>query len=355
MKVLLLDLGKIIRGGQRQVFYLARYLAQTPGFEPLVAVPNNSPLKPLLEEAKIPCADLPSSNDYNPFNIFRLTRLISSFKPDVVHTNDAKGASLAALVKKFNDSFKLVHSRRVSYKLKPGWSRSKYLAGDALVAVSREIQEVLVSCEIPKEKTSTIHSGIDAEMYELEQRQHPVLTLGAVGALSTQKGFEVLIESLAHLKESPTMPDWQCMIAGEGPLLRELKQQAEKLDLARSILFLGYQDSRIVLPEIDVLIIPSVDGEGSNAVIKEGWATKTPVITSDLPSNLELVTHEHDGLVFRNRNAKELATNIVRVVTDQTLADKLINNGSESVTNYTDKTMAQKYVALYQRLTGATS
>ncbi|MBG0789373.1 MAG: glycosyltransferase family 4 protein [Desulfovibrionaceae bacterium] len=354
MKVLLLDLGKIMRGGQRQVFYLARHLTRTPGFTPLVAVPKNAPLIALLKEANLPFTTLPSSCDYNPLNTLRLRSVIKSFQPDIVHTNDAKGASLAALAKKMSRAFKLVHSRRVSYRLKPGWSKKKYLHGDAVVAVSREIEDVLVSCGVPKETTSTIHSGIDASMYPVESRRHPVLTIGAVGALSEQKGFEVLIEALAHLKGDPSMPDWQCMIAGDGPLRQELKHLAEELDLARSILFLGYRDSREVLPEMDILTIPSIDGEGSNAVIKEGWATHTPVITSDLPSNLELVTHEHDGLVFRNRNAAELASAIVRVATDPDLARTLVERGAESVTRYTDQTMAEQYVALYGRLLGRT-
>ncbi len=351
MKILLLDLGKIVRGGQRQVFYLARRLAQTSGFEPLVAVPKNAPLCSLLDEANIPYVTLPSSSDFNPFNLFRLLRIIALHQPAIVHTNDAKGASLAALAKKILGKFKLVHSRRVSYRLKPGWSKKKYLHGDALVAVSQEIQEILESCGIPPEKTHTVHSGIDADMYKTEKRKHPVLTIGAVGALSTQKGFEVLIEALAHLKRDSSMPDWQCLIAGEGPLQYELKAQAEKLGLAESILFLGYRDSCEVLPEIDILTVPSVDGEGSNAVIKEGWATETPVITSDLPSNLELVTHEHDGLVFRNRDATELSSAISKIANDSRLSDKLVANGSKSVTQYTDKTMADQYMALYRDLT----
>jgi len=350
LKVLLLDLGRIMRGGQRQVYYLARALNRAEGFEPLVAVPEDSPLIPLLKADSIPFAALPSHNDYNPMNIFRVLGIIKSFKPDVVHSNDAKGASLAALAKKLRNTFRLVHSRRVSYRLKPGWSRNKYLMGDALVAVSREIQEVLVDCGVPEEKTTVIHSGIDPTMYTSESRRHPVLTLGAVGALSSQKGFEVLIEALAHLRKSPDMPNWQCMIAGEGPMQQDLKRQAEKLGLADSILFLGYRDSREVLPEIDILTVPSVDGEGSNAVIKEGWATRTPVISSDLPSNLELVTHEHDGLVFKNRDAADLAASIVRLVNDPELNERLVANGAESVTGYTDKAMADRYMALYKGL-----
>lgn len=93
----------------------------------------------------------------------------------------------------------------------------KYLAGDALVAVSKEIQEVLIASDVPEEKTSTIHSGIDATLYSTEKHDHPVLTIGAVGALSKQKGFEILLESLAELRKIDTMPEWQCLIAGDGP------------------------------------------------------------------------------------------------------------------------------------------
>lgn len=350
MRVLLLDLGKIIRGGQRQVHYLARHLMKTPGFEPLVVVPRSAPLVEFLEEDGIPHVTLPSSSDLNPVNVFKLLRIVATHQPTIVHTNDAKGASLAAIAKRFMGEFKLVHSRRVSYPLRPGWSKRKYLHGDALVAVSREIEDVLVKCGVPSNKTKTIHSGIDATMYSTAKRPHPVLTLGAVGALSTQKGFEILIEALGELRRVDSMPDWQCLIAGEGPLLYELKKQADNLGLADSILFLGYRDSRDVLPEIDILTIPSVDGEGSNAVIKEGWASGIPVITSDLPSNLELVTHNHDGLVFRNRNARELSAAIVKLATDKPFAQSLVKNGAQSVTRYTDAAMAEQYIEVYRKL-----
>ncbi len=351
MKILLLDLGKIIRGGQRQVYYLARSLTQSPDFEPLVVIPKNTPLQTFLEDADIPHICIPSSSDLNPWNIFCFLRIVATFQPAIIHTNDAKGASLGALAKKWLGEFTLVHSRRVSYKLKSGWGKKKYLLGDAIVAVSREIYEVLVECGIPEDKATVIHSGIDAELYSTEKHNASRLTLGAVGALSSQKGFEVLIEALAELKKNTSMPDWQCLIAGDGPLLQQLKKQAEQLGLAESILFLGYKDSKEVLPQIDILAVPSVDGEGSNAVIKEGWASGTPVITSDLQSNLELVTHAYDGLIFRNRNAKELADALVQIATDPTLAQQLVKNGSKTVDKFTDNIMADRYMKLYKQLT----
>jgi len=345
-------MGKILRGGQRQVFYLARNLARTPGFEPLVALPGKAPLRTMLEEAGIPYVTLPSASDLNPLTLLSLLRITAGFRPDVIHTNDAKGASLGAMLKKLRGECRLVHSRRVSYPLKAGWSKRKYLAGDRLVAVSGEIRDVLVACGVPAEKTAVIHSGIDAARYTREKRHHPMLTIGAVGALSSQKGFEVLIDALAALKEDDSLPAWQCLIAGDGPLFSELKARADRLDLSRSILFLGHRDSREVLPEIDILTVPSVDGEGSNAVIKEGWASGTPVITSDLPSNLELVTHEHNGLVFRNRDPRELARAIARVHGEPHLAARLVENGTASLADYTDEIMTAKYIDIYQALVG---
>lgn len=345
-------MGKILRGGQRQVFYLARGLARTPGFEPLVVLPAKAPLRPLLEEAGIPHVTLPSASDLNPLTLFSLMRVTARFRPDVIHTNDAKGASLGALLKKLRGNCRLIHSRRVSYPLKTGWSKRKYLEGDRLVAVSGEIRDVLVACGVPAEKTAVIHSGIDATRYTREKRRHPMLTIGAVGALSSQKGFEVLIDALGALKEDDSLPAWQCLIAGDGPLFSQLKARADRLDLSRSILFLGHRDSREVLPEIDILTVPSVDGEGSNAVIKEGWASGTPVITSDLPSNLELVAHELNGLVFRNRDPRELARAISRVHGEPHLAARLVENGTASLADYTDEIMAAKYIEIYRTLAG---
>ncbi|MFR0873873.1 MAG: hypothetical protein ACLSHC_03920 [Bilophila wadsworthia] len=50
MRVLLLDLGLELRGGQRQVYYLARALVRTPDMEPLVACPRTGKLAELLRD-----------------------------------------------------------------------------------------------------------------------------------------------------------------------------------------------------------------------------------------------------------------------------------------------------------------
>ncbi|WP_147821490.1 glycosyltransferase family 4 protein [Salidesulfovibrio onnuriiensis] len=351
MKILLLDLGKQLRGGQRQVHYLARHLSQEAGFEPIIAAPKGAPLLDLAESAGIPTHTLVSSSDLNPINVISFFKLLKQVKPDIVHTNDAKGASLAALAKTSGKArFKLVHTRRVSYKFKKGWSTKKYLAGDAVVGVSREIQKNMVQCGVEQSRSRAIHSGIDLSRYTTEKLPNDLLTIGTIGALTKQKGIRVLLDALKELKKDDTLPAWQCIIAGDGPLMKELQERAHSNEINDRILFLGYKDSREILQRIDILAVPSVDGEGSNAVIKEGWATGTPLVSSNLASNLELVTGGQNGLVFANRDSLALASALKSLMTSKTTANKIRKGGFESVRAFTDKAMAEQYVSLYREL-----
>ncbi len=353
MKILLLDLGKQLRGGQRQVYYLARHLMNIDGFSPLIVAPKGAPLLNLAEDEGIPHRHLISSSDLNPINVINFFKILKQEHPAIVHTNDAKGASLAALAKTTNKTkFKLVHTRRVSYKFKKGWSTQKYLIGDMIVGVSKEIQQRMVESGVEEKRTETIHSGIDLNRYSTQKLPNDLLTIGTIGALTRQKGTKVLLEALVHLKKDDTLPPWQCLIAGDGPLMKDLQEQAHANKINDKTLFLGHKDSREVLQRIDILAVPSVDGEGSNAVIKEGWATGTPLISSNLPSNLELVTGGQNGLVFANKDSVALASAIKSLMTSRKTGKKIRKSGFESVKLYTDRAMAEKYAALYRELAG---
>ena len=329
--------------------YLGRALTAHRDFTPLVALPKGAPLADLCREQGVRTIPLPTASDLSPWNILALRRIVTNFKPDVVHTNDAHGASLAALLKLLGTPFKLVHSRRVSYPLGTGWSLKKYTLADAVVGVSREITEIMARCGVPEPKLRAIHSGIDISLYD-PSKTGGTLTIGAVGALTPQKGFEVLLNGLAELRKMNGLPDWRCLLAGDGPLRNQLESQSRTLGLDDVVSFLGYQDSRSVLPDMDVLAVPSVDGEGSSGVIKEGWASATPVVCSDLPSNLELVIDRQNGLVFANNDACGLAERLAALLTDAEERHRLALAGRETVAEFTDTVMAGSYMALYREL-----
>ncbi|MDY7001077.1 MAG: glycosyltransferase family 4 protein [Thermodesulfobacteriota bacterium] len=350
MNILLLDLGSAMRGGQRQVFYLARRLGADPEFNPVLAAPAGSPLVASARSEGIKTHPLPSRWDWDPRNLSSLFGMVKKERIHLVHTHDARSASLGAAVKCLCAGVGLLHTRRVSYPLRNGWGRKKYRLADKIAAVSQEIADVLTDCGIDPAKIVVIHSGIDASRYEAGTRTQAreEIVFGLIGALSPQKGHAVFLSALALLRQEAGALSWKALIIGEGPLEAELQARTKELGLSDLVEFTGYRESREALLDLDVLAVPSVDGEGSNAVIKEGWAARIPVVASDLASNLELVEPEVSGLVFPNRDAAALKDALSRLARDVSLRQKIIQGGAERVGLFTEEITAEAYMRLYR-------
>ncbi len=342
-------MGREFRGGQRQVLYLARHLRRSGQFPPVVAAPEGSPLLERAREEGLEVCPLPSRRSVHPGSFRRLNRLLrESGDINILNTHDARSAALGALLKIFSGvRFRLVHSRRVSYPIKGFWGVEKYRQADAVVAVSAEIRNVLLDCGLDADKVRVVHSGIDVTRYRERLVRHRPLVLGFLGALSPQKGCSVFLDALNTLQNMGNLPEWKAVVVGEGALRKELEQQARTLNLSRCR-FLGYKESRDVLPDMDILAVPSVDGEGSSGVIKEAWVVRLPVVASDLPSNLELVQPGINGLTCRKYDPSQLADRLAQLMRDPNLCEQLVQGGGETLKNYTDTAMAQRYLGLYK-------
>ncbi|MCT4534713.1 glycosyltransferase family 4 protein [Halodesulfovibrio sp.] len=355
MHILLLDLGKEMRGGQWQVFYLARALARSQNFTVTLAAPAKAPLFQHAATVEgITLLPLSSGADWDIRNIYKLRRAVTRDYAQVIHTHCAKSASLGGIIKKMcGTGVRLIHTRRVSYPLKKGWSGNKYLLADAIVGVSQEISDTVLESisTLEKYKVSTIHSGIDASRYqEKKKREDDRVIIGMIGALTEQKGHVVLVKALGELAKYKDIPTWEARFVGDGPLFGEIKDLAEELGISSHLALLGRQDARDQLPYFDLLAVPSVNGEGSSGVIKEGWVGQLPVVTSDLPSNLELVENNKSGLTFPNHDHKRLAQHLRNLMLDSKLRARLVEGGNKRVQEFTDMKMATAYMELYNQL-----
>lgn len=350
MYILLLDLGKEMRGGQWQVYYLARALAASGRFNPIVAAPARSPLLQHVSDLSgVRVLPLSGTREWDPRNLHAIRSLVHKEGVRILHSHCAKSAALAFLCQKlWPGRVVVVHSRRVSYPLKKGWRGKKYLLADAVVGVSQEISDVLVESGLPKEKVYTIHSGIDVTRYTPRRdRGDGRFVIGMVGAFTHQKGHEVLVRAMAGLNTVEELPPWEVRLIGTGEQFASVAALAAELGVDSRLAMLGWQDSRNFMPDFDMLVVPSVDGEGSSGVIKEGWAVGLPVVCSDLPSNLELIRDGENGLTFPNRDHVALVACMKRVMQNPALGAQLVQGGAASVMEFSDMRMAQAYMDIY--------
>jgi len=324
------------RGGQRQVLYLAeaQYIA---GMDVLICAPCGAQILEHAQRLGLRTAVLPGRYDFDPRNLISLRSQRS--KITVLHTHDARAASLGAFVRPWMTA--LVHTRRVSYPLGQGWSRLKYKWASIVVCVSREVEEAVHKARITR--TAIISSAIKLSRYT-PRREGNGGRIGIIGALSPQKGHEQFFKALALLKSIPEV--W---VVGTGVLENELKQLAELLGIDHRILWMGYRESVEILPYLDVLVVPSVHGEGSSGVIKEGFATGVPIICSDLAANLELVTSGYNGLVFQNGSPEDLALKISDLE-DERLHRQLVVSARHEISRFDVASMHDAYCRIYEEL-----
>jgi hypothetical protein len=144
MRVLHLDSGTEMRGGQWQVLSLLKGL----GAGNVLLTPADGPLMAEAKTAGIQAAGL---------SMLSLGAMARDF--DLVHAHDARSHTWAAALA---PAVPLVVSRRVGFAVGQTFlSRWKYGRASRYLAVSEHVKRKLVEAEIPADKISVVYDGVD--------------------------------------------------------------------------------------------------------------------------------------------------------------------------------------------------
>lgn len=113
-----------------------------------------------------------------------------------------------------------------------------------------------------------------------------------------------------------------------------------------------WRDAMTKLKESRVLVVPS-RMESSPHVIREAFFLRVPVVATDVDGIPEMVRHEQTGLLVPPDQPEELRDAIVRLMSDERLAERLADNGYEFVVrNLTWDALLPRYVKFYESMLG---
>jgi glycosyltransferase involved in cell wall biosynthesis len=155
---------------------------------------------------------------------------------------------------------------------------------------------------------------------ELGLRAFTVLFLGRLVRI---KGLDVLLSALAE------RPDWQLVVAGDGPLHGELERRARELGVAARFLgTVGAERRAELLAACDALALPSrllEDGrhEGLPLVLLEAFAARLPVVATATGGIGDLVRDDREGLLVPADDPAALVRALERLARDPGLGERL--------------------------------
>lgn len=221
-------------------------------------------------------------------------------------------------------------------------------------------QELKRVFQLPADKIRIVPNGVDLDRYQRRNVEHLSRDHYAapgekiiffVGRLVQEKGAQILLDAVPKVLQYYS--DVKFIIAGKGPALDYLKNKALDMGVYERVYFTGYidDDTRDFLyREADVAVFPSLY-EPFGMVALEAMAAHTPVVVADVGGLGEIVHHEVNGLKCYPGNPNSLADNILRLLHEPDLANRLAERAYQDLRKlYTWEEIAYKTREVYEEV-----
>ncbi|MFI2077592.1 glycosyltransferase family 4 protein [Streptomyces triculaminicus] len=148
--------------------------------------------------------------------------------------------------------------------------------------------------------------------------------------LAWEKGIDQVIDAFADLSLPPKVTAPLLVVAGDGPLKAELREQAAERGVAERVRFLGHQDDVTpVIAASDAVVLTSTVPETGPLALKEAMAAGRPVIASVQGGIPEFVEDERHGLLVMDD--EDLRQAMQRLLSDRKAAEAMGAAGCESI------------------------
>lgn len=350
-----LDDSKNLRGGERQLLYLANELSKL-GVENYIVARKNSPLIENAKKYTIPTIALPYLFELDIISAIILSLKIRKInkknKKVIIHTHTGHTPTIGLFIKLFINVKVVVH-RRVDFKLNSYFSKIKYNHADAIIVISNAIKNMLEISGIDKSKIYLIPSSIPNDFIEIniQPRKFPKgkIIVGTLISLVEHKDPLNLIEAAKIVIEKTNNIFFE--IGGEGYLMEECIKKIREYKIEKNVIMKGYiKNNKEFLKNINIYVLSSKE-EGLGSSLIEAMSFGLPLIGTDAGGIPEIIEDGVNGFVVPKENPQKLAEAIIKISNNKNLYEDFSKNSLEIVKTYTSEIMAKKTLNLYEETT----
>lgn len=300
----------------------------------------------------------------NLVGLSRMVRYVQTVKPDVIHVQSGAIWELGLahifphipLVVTIHDVFK--HPSR-NKKQWSGQISQDHLGNqaDAIIVHGKHLRELAMQRYGRRKQPNQIYSiphgvisryGCGAARTDVSDDGHVLL----FGGLDQWKGIEYFVQAEPYIRER--LPHVKLCIAGHSSdpdYYRSLVGAMSPIELR-----LGFQspeEVRRLFEWADVLALPYIEASQSG-VLQIGFAFTVPPVVTSVGGLVDVIRHEHNGLVVPPREPQQLAKAILRLLSDKKLRSSVITTMTDEKTKvYGWHHIANQTMMVYQSVLAA--
>ena len=368
MKILFLIPNLTAGGAERVLTHMANFWSQRTYWVSIVTLdhPQEAPFYPLRPEVEWVPLNLALPKPAGPEKLIGLGRQIreirkqvASEKPDVVIAFLDITIFLSLVATRFLPTKVIVSERNNPYcnTTNPWLQRMNnrlYAVAHRIVLQTHHIAQTFPASL--QTKVEVIGNPVESPRRQVEDysAQHRHQAVIAVGRLTPQKGFDVLIRAFAKLVQK--YPAWQLRIAGVGEEQTALRQLSADLSIADRVAFLGrIEDVEAELLRASIFVLSS-RFEGFPNALCEAMAVGLPVVATRCKFGPEeIIQHENNGWLVPVDDVDELSRALNRLASDATLGERLGIQAKKIRNTYGIENVMAQWEAVVQQVIGQKS
>lgn len=263
-----------------------------------------------------------------------------------IHSPMKNGASVLEVTDFFSLAIKF-QAKYISYPLEIKLIKNSCM----ITTVSSTVAKNLEEYGVKSENIKVVYNGVDQHIFVpsamIPKEKYALYT----GRISYGKGLIELIECAKEICE--LRDDVNFLLAGDGPLLPNLKEKVNDLNLQSRIRFLGRvnRDTIITLYQnATIFAFPSYY-EGLPGSLLEAMACKLPIVATEVPGNIELIEHNKNGILIPPKNGASLAKEILYLLDDPGKREKFGENARKTIEDkFTWDAVSDRILSCYYSL-----
>ncbi len=362
MRLLQITASNVWRGHEQQIVYYYDEFNDKIEHQVLLCTPGTR-LSEIAAEKGYNYHTLPFTSEYDFKWMKKISQIIKDEKIDIILIHNSTAHTLCVLSSliygwKTPMIFFRTLIKRVDTNFFRKW-KYNYKHLKKVVCVSEAVREALLPAIKDPSRLPIVGSATDLEEFHIRHKRgvlqkelglsDDTLVIANISAFVGFKDHITFVNTAEILK--PQLPNAKFVLIGIGELQDEIKALAKEKGLENDVIFLGFRkDIPEIFPDFDIFLFTS-KLEPTGGVLLEAYASNVPVVAARAGGVPEVVIDGETGLLSEKENPQSFADNVMKLVNDAALKERLVRNGyNHLINNFTKEVIAEKMLAELQEV-----